>query len=142
MTELLNNYMKLIMEERFWSWSVIGILYLIAGSTVRGWFLNGVSARARALKSKYYHEVKQAYLRRSLPGWFLFFLPLVIFTFVWNQTATRPLAGIYLAALIVGGVSFLGSILAHLNAFAFAALTVLGDIVQDKEHEAVLKSHP
>jgi len=142
MSEFINSYLKIIWEERFWSWSVIGILYLIAGWTVRGWFLNSLHRSARSLKSKYYHDVKQAYLRRSLTGWFFFFLPLIIFTYIWNQTAGHQLTALYTVALGVGILSFIVSILAHLRAFGLATLSVLGELVHDKERDLTIKSHP
>ncbi|HTL48483.1 MAG TPA: hypothetical protein VL688_10545 [Verrucomicrobiae bacterium] len=141
MSELVSAYLRVIWEERFWSWSVVGILYIIAAFTVRGWFLNGLISSARALKSKHYHEIKQAYLRRSLPGWLFFFLPLIIFTFVWNQTTGTAIPGKYLAAVILGIVSFIAAILSHVRAFAEASLSVLADLLQESEKHSSLKDY-
>jgi hypothetical protein len=141
MSEFVNAYAKVIWEERFWSWSVIGILYVIAAFAVRGWFLNSLISRARSFKSKHYHEIKQAYLKRSLPGWIFFFLPLVLFTFVWNQTRGTAIEGKYMAAVILGIFSFIAAILSHLRAFAEACLSVLADVVADGEKHSALKDY-
>lgn len=124
-TEALRTYGQLVLHERFWSWSLVGILYLVAGMIVRGWFINPVIAKAKELDSKYYHEIQRAYLKRSVPGWMLFFISFLIFVAVWNQEISLPLSRPQTGALGVALLSYFFSILFHVQAFAKAAVITM-----------------
>ncbi len=137
--EMFNSYLNVILQERFWSWSIIGIIYLIFAFTVRGWFLNPLFRDVKHLKPRYYHEIKQIYLKYSFWGWFLFFLPVVFFTYVWNQTAKEPLTLRHHLAIALGFFSFLASIMIHMRAFANACVELLREMVDEKDAQAVVK---
>jgi len=139
MTEIFNAYWNVILQERFWSWSIIGIIYLVFAFTVRGWFLNPMFRQAKDLRSRYYQELKQDYLKFSFWGWFFFFLPLIFFTFVWNQTAKEPLSLRHQIALVAGLLCFLWSVMVHMRAFSRACMTLMKELVDEKESQAVIK---
>lgn len=138
MIEYIASYLQVIQEERFWSWTIIGILYLISGLTVRGWFLNPVFNQAREIRKQYYGEVKQVYLKNSLIGWFFFFVPLAFIIVLWNQVKGFPMNTAQHIAILAGALSFVLSIVSHLKAFTGASLTVLRTVVEEKELQTAM----
>lgn len=131
MITVIKPYLDIILAERSWSWSLIGILYVLAAFFVRSWFMNSLVWKAKQLDKSLYHAVKSAYLKRSVLGWFLFFVPLALFTLFWQKTITEESKRFW---IVVGGSScFVLSILLHIRAFGLGALTVL------KKHSDNLK---
>lgn len=124
MITFLKPYLDIILSERSWSWSLVGILYVLAAFFVRSWFMNSLVWKAKQLDKSLYHAVKSAYLKRSILGWFLFFIPLALFTFFWQNILPKNDAKQFLI-IWSGAASFVLSILLHVRAFALGALTVL-----------------
>jgi hypothetical protein len=123
MIYMLKPYLDIIMAERSWSWSLIGILYVLAAFFVRSWFMNSPVWKAKQLDKGVYSAVKAAYLRRSFAGWFFFFLPLGFFVLYWQKFLPFKLDDKWMA--IAGAVSLVVAILLHLRAFALGAIAVL-----------------
>lgn len=125
MLTAVQPYLDLILRERSWSWAVVCMLYILAAFFVRGWFVGPVSAQMKGLDGKIKHKVKKAYLKRAMLGWLLFFLPLVSILYYW-QKAFAPIA--IRESWLIGFsiLSFILSILLHLQALGTAALVTLG----------------
>lgn len=140
MSGVIESYIEIILRERFWSWSVIGIVYLIIAFVMRGWFLNPMIQKAKELPPKYYHDIKHAYLKNSFWGWFFFFLPLVFFTLVWNWSYREPLYGRSLALLILGIFCYVWSVMLHLKAFGNGATSTLKRVIDEREMRAAIKN--
>lgn len=124
MTTTLKSYLDIILIERDWSWTLIGILYLVIGLVVRGWFLKPLSLRAKVLDRSLYHEIKKDYLRHSLAGWIFFILPLIAFIILWSRKDLFPVTikDAFTASAAI--VSFILSVLFHLQAFGVSALSI------------------
>ncbi len=122
MSEPIQSYIDVILTQREWSWTLLGILYLFAGLIIRSWFMAPLVSSARALDSKNFKQVKKAYLGGAFFGWLFFFIPLFILCGLWNselKTLTTPRQ----LLIILGGVfSFIFSIILHLIAFGRGAL--------------------
>ncbi len=132
----LKPYLDVVLQERDWSWAVIAILYVLAAYFVRGWFMNGLSCQSKSLDRKWHSEVKAAYLKYSFPGWIFFFLPLGLVILIWRKDILPiKVPEIYLYA--GAGVSYVFSIIFHLQAFGLASIEVLKKF-QDKYKEAKL----
>lgn len=125
MKEMLQVYFNAILSERSWSWTVIGLVYVISGYTLRSWFLKPVVRKAKELDKPLWHKIKKAYLRHSPLGWIFFLIPLVISIVLWYREVLRPLTIKDAAAILTAVVSFILSIFCHLQAFGIAALEVL-----------------
>ena len=123
MNESLKPYLDAILQERSWSWSLIGILYVLAAFFVRSWFMNSLVWKGKQLDKSVYNAVKAAYLRRSVLGWIFFFLPLAFFPLYWQKFIPLNLDQKWLA--VSGAVSLFIAILLHLRSFALGAIAVL-----------------
>ncbi len=133
---LLKPYVDAILAERDWSWSFIGILYLVSGMIIRSWFLGPVASRVRNLDRKLRYSVKSAYLKRSFWGWIFFFIPLAVIIVLWqDRPLPAPLTKIHLIGVGIG--SFVFSIILHLQCFGIASLQTLRQIC-DKEAQKKL----
>lgn len=135
---MLSTYLDVILEERFWSWTVIAILYLVLGLILRGAILNNLFNKIKDLKKEYYHEVKSLYLKNSLYGWFFFTLSLIICVILWYRIDGYPLNRIDVIGISAASLSFFWSVLSHMKAFALAQAKVLRKVVDEKELQASL----
>lgn len=121
----LMNLWSMVLTQRTWSWAVIGIGYLLVFLLGRSFFLRGLIKRARALNSKWYHEIKKVYMKKCLSGWILFLVSFFILIFFW-QTADLGHPSLYevgMIFLIILTVLF--SIMSQLIAFGTSVIYVL-----------------
>ena len=131
--DLLKPYLDIIFNERSWSWTVVGIFYLIIGLIVRSWFLKPLVSRAKQLDRGAWHDMKGHYLTHSVVGWLFFLIPLIIIVVVWNRGKLLPLEIPELIALCFSLVCFVLSIIFHVQAFAIAALLSLKTALKENE---------
>ena len=124
----LTNLWNTVLTQRTWSWAVIGIGYLLVFLLVRSFFLHGLIRRARALNSKWYHEIKKIYTKKCIAGWVLFLVSFLILVFLW-RTANLKQASLYevgMVFLIILTVLF--AIMSQLIAFGVSTIHVLKQI--------------
>ena len=122
---MISDYLETILRERDWSWTLIAILFIIIGLVVRAWFIRPLASKAKTLDRKIYHEIKGAYLQRSLAGWIFFFMAMGLAVFVWSRNPTPPLSLQDKAFLAGAFAAFFLSVIIHLIAFGLAGLSVL-----------------
>ncbi len=121
----LTNLWDMILTQRAWSWTVIGIGYLLAFLFVRSFFLHALIKRARSLNSKWFHEIKKIYMKKCIAGWILFLVSFLILIFFW-QTANFKQASLYEVGMIFLIIlTILFAIISHLIAFGASAIYVL-----------------
>ncbi|MCM8775312.1 MAG: hypothetical protein NC930_03025 [Candidatus Omnitrophica bacterium] len=125
----LEPYWNFILQGRSWSWSLVGIIYLMAGLIIRGWFLKPLVAQTKEMGGVIWHDIKKAYLKYSLLGWILFFIPFAIVVTLWYLDKKPPITFTDIALLVTGVVSFILSIIFHLQAFGFAMISVLKNVI-------------
>src|SRR3989338_1484578 len=135
---ILKPFLDAILAERDWSWSFICILYLLCGMVIRGWFLGALTSRTRDLDKKLRHAVKKSYLKRSLPGWIFFFIPLAILIVLWQD---RPLPVKVERVHLLGAAiaSYILSIILHLRAFGASALLTLKRLSESEQQKKFLE---
>ncbi|MFA6599435.1 MAG: hypothetical protein WC352_03705 [Candidatus Omnitrophota bacterium] len=125
MNDSLQNYLDIILRERGWSWTVLGIVYLSVAMFLRGLFLRPVTRKARELNRALGNDVKKTYLRQSLLGWIFFFIPLVLLIVMWSRPKIFPLTTNDVLLAFAGTLSFFLSLALHAQAFGIAAIRVL-----------------
>lgn len=114
-----------ILTERSWSWAVIGLAYLLPALLIRSICLSPLIRHAKELDRKPYEAFKSAYLKRAFIGWFFFFASFVAVCVLWIQITAIPVT-LHQAFIILGTVlSYLFSILCHIEAIGIAALVAL-----------------
>ena len=136
MASPLQPYLEAILAERDWSWTVVGLLYVLAAWFVRSWFVGPVCGRSKVLARPVHRRLEAEYLKRSILGWALFFIPLGIIILIWRREVLPvKISSAVLAA--AGAVSFVLSIVAHLMAYGIAAVVTLKDIHEEYENKYV-----
>ncbi len=135
---ILKPYLDAILAERDWSWSFIAILYLVCGMVIRSWFLGTLVARTRELDGKLRRSVKKSYLKGSLLGWILFFIPMALLIVLWQD---RPLPAKVQRIHLIGAAiaSYALSLVLHLRAFAAAALLTLKRLAESEQQKKFLE---
>ena len=128
------SVVEVLLTERDWSWSVIGILYLLAAFFVRSGFVGPLAAQLKKIDRSLHHEVKNEYLLRSLWGWIFFMLPLGVIVFFWRQNALGGKINPWVP-IAASLASFIFSILLHLAAFASAALSTLKRLSESRNEK-------
>ena len=119
----LVNFWNSVLTQREWSWTVIGIIYLLAFLLIRSFFLRQLVKRARALNSKWYHEVKKVYAKKCAAGWVIFLVSLMMLIFFW-QKGNFQQAPIYEVGMLILLTALL-SILSSVIAFGVSVIHVL-----------------
>ena len=121
----LTNLWNMVLTQRTWSWTVIGIGYLLAFLVVRSFFLRGLIKRARALNSKWFHEIKKCYTKKCISGWILFLISFLMVIFFW-QTANLQQPSLYeIAVVFLILLTVLLAIMSQLIAFGTSVIHVL-----------------
>lgn len=123
--DTLTNLWNMILMQRAWSWAVIGIGYTIVFLCVRSFFLHTLIKRARALTSKWFHEIKKTYAKKCFSGWILFAISFLMLIFFW-QTGNFQQPSLYevgMAFLII--LTALVAMTSHVIAFGASAVHVL-----------------
>ena len=126
--ENLATLWNMLLTQRTWSWTVIGIGFLLVFLLVRSFFLRGLIKRARALNSKWFHEIKKAYTKKCIGGWVLFLISFLMVIFFW-QTANLQQASLYevgMVFLIV--LTVLLAIMSQVIAFGVSVIHVLKQV--------------
>lgn len=125
MNEPLQDFIHVVLTQRDWSWTLVGIVYLILGLSVRSWFLSPLIRKASSLEKKQNREIKKLYLEHSLIGWFFFLVPFFILTALWNSDIKIPMTVQQALAILGATLSYIFSIISHLTAFGIASISVL-----------------
>ncbi|MFH0986312.1 MAG: hypothetical protein V1882_12415 [Candidatus Omnitrophota bacterium] len=121
----LTNLWNMILTQRTWSWALVGIVYLLVFLVARSFFLHPLIKRARALNSKWYHEIKKVYTKKCIAGWILFMVSFLILIFFW-QTSNLKQPSLYevgMVFLII--LTLLFTIISQLIALSVSVLHVL-----------------
>jgi len=120
----IKSFLDVLVEERFWSWTLVGILFLILGLILRGWVLKPLIAHAKLLDGKLYHKIKSAYFKKSLLGWVFFLASMTCVVTLWQQDLITPLVAKEWLLIVGSLVFFIASLLCHAVAFGIASVKV------------------
>jgi hypothetical protein len=129
MIATLKNYLQIVMTERTWSWTILGIFYLSFGLFIRGFFIQPLVSKAKDLNRNLHYDlrgdVNRRYLKKSVVGWFFFVIPLIIFALLWARAKLFPITVKDLLFVFAAVISYILSIMLHLQAFGIAYIESL-----------------
>jgi len=125
MEEFFNSLWHIMLNERSWSWTIGGIVYLILSMVVQSFFFRDLLKRAKSLHSKWYHDIRKAYLKRSIAGWVLFLLSFLLFILFWETSSLKTIEPMDIAILFGVLIFLVFSIMSHLIAFSVALIQSL-----------------
>lgn len=120
----MTSYLDLILSERYWSWTLVGIVYLLVSLSLRQVFLGKILCEAKNLESSLYSLAKHFYFRNSLAGWIFYilsFLLLVAGWIGWRQFTAQPLA--FPVFCVLFPTLYFLSLVFHGRALALALIT-------------------
>jgi len=122
----MESELRLLLSEREWSWSLVGAGYLGVTILIRQWIFQSVIRETKAIDAAVYSAVRALYLRKSGPGWALFFISFLLVVTFWVASGAGrtdfKLVFLLSCALLF---FYLMSIVLHLKAFLKALLAVL-----------------
>ena len=122
---LARFYLDQVVSQREWSWSVIGICYLLLSLSIRQLLLRKVVKATKDLGNDIFIGIRNAYLRESWGGWSIYLMSFLTVTTIW--VGWKALAGeryiLVLLSVAVTGLFFL-SVILHLSALSQATLLI------------------
>ncbi len=123
--ETLKNYFTVILNERDWSWALVGILVFIGMLLIRHLFISPIIRKSKELNRTPYEEFKKAYIKRGALGWAFFLISFTLVIGLWGYGARLPLSMKEALAILASIASFILSIIFHLQALGMAAVVAL-----------------
>jgi len=133
MPELAKNYLDMLLTERSWSWTVIGIVYLLLAMIIRSWFLAPIAIHVKTLKGAISRELKGHYMKRAFWGWIFFIFSFLIVIGLWSSGSVWPFTPKELLAAAAGIVSFVFFIIFHVEAIGIGAVKTLKRVTDKEE---------
>lgn len=133
MKELIQQFSDMVVIDRGWSWSVIGILYLGLTLILRNWFLSPVIDRVKLLKRAHAQIVKDAYLKQAAYGWIFYLIAFLIVIALWREKNLLPITLKQLAAAVTALFCYIFSIVLHLQAVGAAGIVALRHLEKERE---------
>lgn len=123
---MIRSFIEFLLVERLWSWSVIGIAYLLVTLVLRHYAFGSLARELRQIDSELNASVRKLYLRNSVAGWVLYLISFLLVISVWVgwREPGVPLGALAVFCLLLP-LFFSLSIILHLQAFAQALLTAL-----------------
>ncbi|GEM_PF-6595099 len=118
-------YFDLMAAERYWSWSAVGMVYLVFTLIVRYLVFSRIFPKAKQAAGDAFPLIKHTYLKNSLPGWILYaisFLLLMVVWIAWDRGIVR--GGLWTLFCILLPSLFLLAIILHLIAFTSSLLEI------------------
>jgi hypothetical protein len=131
--DTIRPYWDMILLQRDWSWTLVALVYILAGILIRSWFIGPVFDKAKCLDKDLYHQIKKTYFQKSFVGWLAFYLPLTMVVALWRKDIF-PIKVKDIFLIIPAIIFFVLSIILHLQAFGKACIeTVRGQSDREKE---------
>lgn len=125
MKDSMQSLLDVIVIERNWSWMLIVVLYLLIATIVRLWFLLPVVRAAKKVDRHLYHDIRSAFLKKSIWGWIFYLIPLALIAGIWYRKDIFPITVQDMLILLAALASFILSVLLHLKGFSLAAIQIL-----------------
>ena len=126
---MIQELLQAIQAGKEWSWSVVGLLAISGGLTIRSLFLRDLLRNIKIKNSQWYHRVQVCYQKRALIGW-LFFALFFISTILLWQFDQLFLSYMTLTSWsVVLLACFVISLTCHLRAYAHAIVETVEDSV-------------
>ena len=123
-----------IIEGKEWSWSVIGLVSILGGLSIRAFLLRDILRGMKVRNRSWYRRTQEHYQGRAILGWIFFICFAVGTMLLWRF---EPFFLRYLSSLewmlVLAGL-FVLSLFCHLRAYAKAIVeAVQENIAADKD---------
>ena len=125
---------RLIISERQWSWSVIGLVVIIAALSFRTFSLGNILRIMKVRNLSWYKRTLTYYQKRSILGWIFFYLFILGVILLWRyETFFLKYLNFLEWTLIFISVFFL-SLFFHMKAYARSIVEAMQEnVATDKE---------
>ena len=124
--DFIHFYTAVIVSERQWSWTVVGMIYLVGSLLSRSLFFRSLIRETKGIDSSLYSAVKQVYLKNSISGWILFSISFLLVIVAWLQwTSVVNDKTLFPFFCLLLPILFFLSVTLHLTAYVKALLAVL-----------------
>ena len=131
---MLKLFIQDILEGREWSWSVIGILAVVAGLILRSLLLSDILHRIKKSNRKWYKRVQTFYERRSLIGWGFFIAFVVGSMLIWRFERFFVKYMELEQWLLILVIFLVLSLFSHLRSYARSMIDAVQEqLISDKE---------
>ncbi|GEM_PF-6016973 len=125
---------RMIINERQWSWSIIGLVVIIIGLSVRMFFLTDVLHVMKIRNRSWYKRTLTYYQKKSILGWFFFACFVLGVIFLWRFEAFFLKYLNFLEWMLIFISVFFLSLFFHMRAYARSIVEALLENVElDKE---------
>ena len=119
-------YLQVIVVERQWSWSLIGIGYLVLTLIVRQFIFRVLVWETKEVDPQLYAAIKALYLKKSVGGWIVFLISWLLLVTAWiNAKGLLNDRNILLLFSFLFPLLFCSSVILHLLAFTQSLLAVV-----------------
>lgn len=131
---MISETIRAIETGREWSWSVIGLIAILAGLVIRSLILRDVLRNIKIRNRSWYQRAQSFYQGRAIIGWIFFAIFAIGMMLIWRFESffVRYLSFpqwtfVFLVFLVL-------ALLAHLRAYARAIVdAVQENLVNDKD---------
>ena len=131
---MMRTLFHAIATGREWSWSVVGLLVLLGGLTIRNLFLREILHGMKIRNRDWYKRTLVLYQNGSILGWLLFLCFIVGAMLFWRFEATFLKRLNLLEWTLIFTLLFAGSIVCHLRAYACAIVEAVEEnVATDKD---------
>lgn len=131
---MIKTMIRAIIEEKEWSWSIIGLVSISAGLLIRSFLLRDILKGMKIRNWSWYQRTLEHYQGRAIFGW-IFFIFFVIGTMLLWRFETfflRYFTFVQWITIFIGLLVL--SILCHLKAYAKAIVeAVQENVAADKD---------
>ena len=126
---MTQDMIRVVEQGREWSWSVIGVLAILAGLTIRSLILRDILHGMKIRNKSWYHRTQAHYQKRGIIGWifFVFFVIGAILLWRFEELFLRRLN--FLQWIIILITLLVLSLFSHLRAYARAIVEAVEESV-------------
>ena len=123
-----------IVDEREWSWSLIGLVAIVLGLIARSLFLKDILRSMKIRNKSWYRRTLTYYQKKSLLGWIFFGLFILGIILLWRIEESFLKYLSFLEWFLIFLSFFFLSIFFHLRAYAQSIVEALQEnVTLDKE---------
>jgi len=131
---MMQAILHAIIEGKEWSWSVIGLVSILAGLIMRGFLLRDILRGMKIRNRSWYKRTQEYYQGRAILGWIFFICFAVGTMLLWRFEAffLRYLNSLQWMLILTS--LFVLSLFCHLRAYARAIVeAVQENVAADKD---------
>ena len=131
---MIEDMIRSIQAGKEWSWSVVGILAILIGLTIRSFLLRDILHEMKIRNRSWYYKTQSIYQGRAFLGWAFFILFLSGTMLLWRFESffLKYLTVMQWLSVLIALLAL--SIICHLRAYARAIVEAMQEnVAMDKE---------